>query len=289
MKIRLFILIIFLLIYCFTILAEISTVKDSDNNYSSHIFMYRDYPYNEIWKRFSNNPNRVPLNENGDSNCDGKPSFTINPITGFPEVVWSKFDGNDYEIAYSYFDGLEWSNHEIITDNNFNDFNPCIAFNNNGTLKITWWNDEPVQQVYYKIRKNSEDWSLKLRVSDHLEISRFPSIVALNNLSYISYETLTNQNNKDIYSANIDDDPDPHPTLTYRIKVGTSDFVSNSEPTPQLKDGHLWVDWIYDENFICWSEKIGNEWTPQRYERYSGPEDIIRTRLHVRMKVLNGQ
>lgn len=289
MKIKLFILAAFILICFVPLFAEMSAIRDSDDNYSSYLLIYRDSPNNEIWKKFSNDPNRVLLNENGDLNADGEPSFAINPITGSPEVVWSKFDGIDYEIAYSYFEGLEWSEYEIITYNNINDFDPCIAFNNDGTVKVAWWSDEPIQQVYYKVRKNNGEWSLTLRVSDFLETSRFPSITALNNLSYVGYESLANPGEKNICLGTIGEDPDPIPQLLTRKKVGTGNLVPNSEPMPHNENDHIWIDWIYDENFLCWSEKIDDEWTPQRYEPYSGPEDILRARLYIKIKVLDGQ
>jgi hypothetical protein len=289
MKIRLFILVISVLIFSFAALGEMSTVKDSNDNYSSHIFMYRDHPYDEIWGKFGDNPNRVSLNENGDLNCDQVPSFSINPTTGFLEVVWSKFDGTDYEVAYSCFNGSEWSSYDVITNNSFNDFDPYLAFSDDGIIKVTWWSDEPIPQVYYKIRKANGLWSLKLRISDPFETSRFPSIAALNHLSFISFEAPIDSNSKNIYVAGGTDDPDPHPYLINRVFIGSSDFAPNSQPKPHVLDGHIWVDWIYDENFLCWSEKIGKDWTLQRYEAYSGPDDIQRARLYIKIKVLNGQ
>lgn len=289
MKVRLLITFKFFLICCFAVLAEVSTVKDSNNNYTSHIFMGREYPHNEIWVKYGNDPNKIPLNENGDLNGDGKPALAVNPLTGYPEVAWSKFDGIDYEIAYSHFDGSTWSTPELITDNDINEFDPFIAFSGDGTVKITWWTDEPIQQVYYKLRKYSGDWSITIRVSDFLQKSQYPSIATLNNLSYVVYENPASPNVKNIVMGGIIDDPDPIPQLLSRITIASSDFAPNTLSTPHVLDGHVWVDWIYDENFLCWSEKIGEEWTPQRYEAYSGLDDIPRARLYIKIKVLNDQ
>lgn len=288
MKLKLFHFVIPLII-CFPLFAELSATKDSEGNYSNTIFIYSNFPDYQVWEKLSYNQNRRTLNENGDANGDQKPEFGLNPITGFPEVVWSKFDGSDYEISYSYFNGSEWANHEIITNNDLNDFDPCIEFSDDGTVKVAWWSDEEIQQVYYKIRKINGEWSSNLRVSNPLERSIFPSITALNNLSFVSFESISNSNQSSISLSTIDDDPDPIPALCSRIKIGSDDFAPNSNPSSHSKNGHLWVDWIYDENFLCWSEKIYDEWIFQRYEPYSGLDDIPRARLYIKIKVLNGQ
>ncbi len=267
--------------------AEVSVIKDLQGNYSCILFAYRDNPENEVWNRYSCFNNWLALNENGDLSSDGIPSFGINPITYLPEIVWSKFDGSDYEIAYSYFNGIAWSNIELLTDNNIDDLNPNITFNNNGKAKVTWWSDEIIPQVYYKIKEYNAPWSSSLCISNASEISRFPSIAPLENLSYAGFEKYVTQASKIILVAGIIDDPDPHsPGVTY---LGDSVFEPSTEPTSYFENGHLWVDWIYDENYLCWSEKIGDSWTAQQYEPYSGPDDIPRARLYIKTQVLNGQ
>jgi hypothetical protein len=288
MRFKLFIFAFLVLIFSSSVYSELSVLLDDNGNFSGIIFSYNDAPENEFWKKFSNSSNRILLNENGDCNLDGEPHFAIDPTAGLPAVVWSKFDGNDYEIAYSYFNGSIWSNYEFLTDNDQNDFDSRLAFNNEGTIKVTWWVDEPVPEIYYKIRKNSEPWSSSVRVSNISENSKYPSLVASADTSYIPYEISHPPNNKYIIIGSGTDAPDPIPSFSL-ANIGSSDFGQKSEPLPHSENGHLWVDWIYDGGFLCWSEKIGDQWTVQRYEPYSDSEDIPRARLYIKIKVLNGQ
>ncbi|MEW5807735.1 MAG: hypothetical protein AB1756_10385 [Acidobacteriota bacterium] len=288
MKLRFIIIFTFFAMCGISLHAELSVVKDSSDNYASTIFTFNETQHNEFWKKFSNNPNRALLNENGDLNGDGRPSFAINSFTGFPEVAWSRFDINKYEIVYSFYSGAEWSNYEFLTNDNIDDFDPFIVVSEDGTVKIAWWSNELIPQVYYKIKKYTSNWSLVLQISDPLEKSKYPSIAPYQNLSYVAYETIDSSNNKSIV-AEIIDDNDPIPHVSSKTTIGTSTFPNNTMPTVHAMNQHVWVDWIYDENYLAWSEKIGDQWTQQRYEPYSSSEDIPRARLYIKIKVLNNQ
>jgi lysophospholipase L1-like esterase len=48
--------------------------------------------------------------------------------SGRPLVVWSGYDGNDYEIYSSSWTGNAWTDAERITDNADSDLNPAVAF-----------------------------------------------------------------------------------------------------------------------------------------------------------------
>jgi len=53
-------------------------------------------------------------------------------------VVWSTYDGHDYEIFLSEFNGKDWFEAVRLTDNSENDASPCIALDDDGHPVISW-------------------------------------------------------------------------------------------------------------------------------------------------------
>jgi lysophospholipase L1-like esterase len=53
-------------------------------------------------------------------------------------VVWSSYDGEDYEVFLSEFDGTGWREAVHLTDNPVNDVCPCIALDGSGRPVISW-------------------------------------------------------------------------------------------------------------------------------------------------------
>jgi lysophospholipase L1-like esterase len=57
---------------------------------------------------------------------------------GFPWVVWSAYDGRNYEIYASAWDGRAWSAEEKITDNESGNSSPAIAFVYGSIPLVVW-------------------------------------------------------------------------------------------------------------------------------------------------------
>jgi lysophospholipase L1-like esterase len=57
---------------------------------------------------------------------------------GLPWVTWSSFDGHDYEIFYSAWNGRAWSEQERITDNTDTDTHPSLSFGSGGIPVVVW-------------------------------------------------------------------------------------------------------------------------------------------------------
>jgi lysophospholipase L1-like esterase len=53
-------------------------------------------------------------------------------------VVWSSYDGEDYELFLSQFDGRAWLEDIRLTDNGENDVFPCIALDASGRPVVSW-------------------------------------------------------------------------------------------------------------------------------------------------------
>jgi lysophospholipase L1-like esterase len=57
---------------------------------------------------------------------------------GFPWVAWSAYDGRDYEIYTSSWNGRAWSGEEKITDNESGNTSPSIAFVYGSIPLVVW-------------------------------------------------------------------------------------------------------------------------------------------------------
>jgi lysophospholipase L1-like esterase len=59
---------------------------------------------------------------------------------GLPWVVWSQYDGEDYEVFGSRFEGLGWADEEPLTDDPGSDAWPGLAFVEGGFPVVVWSN-----------------------------------------------------------------------------------------------------------------------------------------------------
>ncbi len=84
----------------------------------------------DAWSDPETIPNRTRFPAlNPDAVADGR---------GFIWVVWSSYDGEDYEIFLSKSDGKVWLEEVRLTDNTENDAFPCIALDAAGHPVISW-------------------------------------------------------------------------------------------------------------------------------------------------------
>ncbi|MGH9869268.1 MAG: hypothetical protein ACREAA_14030 [Candidatus Polarisedimenticolia bacterium] len=79
---------------------------------------------------------------------DSNPVLAKSPSTDLV-VVWSRRDGDDFELALSRRTaGLEWEPLTLLTDNYFADTNPRVVMGLNSDVHILWWANDaggPVQ------------------------------------------------------------------------------------------------------------------------------------------------
>jgi lysophospholipase L1-like esterase len=86
------------------------------------------------------------------------PDVDLGP-DGFPIVVWSEYDGNDYEIYFTSWDGESWSEEERITDNTESDSQPVVSHISGFTPIVVWSKSAQKRNgIFYKYR-NGPDWS----------------------------------------------------------------------------------------------------------------------------------
>jgi hypothetical protein len=94
-------------------------------------------------------------------------------------VVWSRYDGTDYKLAWSRFEGGGWRPVDLMlaVDAVADDLDPVLAFNDIGRAHVTWWRqDSGKGRVYISLFLTTR-WMVPLPLSEPEEDARAPSIV----------------------------------------------------------------------------------------------------------------
>lgn len=96
---------------------------------------------------------------------------------GFPWVTWSFFDGDDYEIAYSFWNGHVWSEQQRVTDNTDADLHPSLSFISGG-IPVVVWNASSGRQSMISCRYRSDGtWSPEICLhSSKIPLNESPKI-----------------------------------------------------------------------------------------------------------------
>ncbi len=198
-------------------LAEVSAVVDSSGNYENTIYIEKTRGKRVfIWTKFGNNRNQISLNEAGDLYGDLSPTIKENIYQeNFPCVVWPKFDGFDYEIAFSKWTLNGWSPIVYLEDidNPFDDLSPSIDFDQNARPYIAWFRDENgVRKIYISLFLETK-WMESLPVSDEGVDSWDPEITVNSEGEFdVAYMTSEGKRAKTIiinFPDTITDDIDP--------------------------------------------------------------------------------
>lgn len=120
------------------------------------------------------------LNPDGDRNGDLWPLVAeSNRSPHYPWVVWSRFNGEDYDMAWARWTGKRWSpigwvESEATTGN---DLDPDVSFDVTGRAYIVWSREENGSTRVYLSVYLVNRWMDGFLVSDPTQDSRYPTIV----------------------------------------------------------------------------------------------------------------
>jgi hypothetical protein len=172
----------------------------------------------------------TPLNPRGDATGDLLPVVAENPAQqGWPLAVWSRFNGLNYDLVWSRWEGRSWSPIAAVEEgpSPFDAIDPVIAFNANGRAHMVWMSqDDSSSTVYLSIFQGGK-WMSPYRVSDPGELAIRPAIEVLADGSVLaSYDTSTLHVVKTIIFAvptTITDDLNPFGTGATTTATSTTD------------------------------------------------------------------
>lgn len=214
---KIFLAVFFVVLLTSTALAEVSVKVDSFGNYEETIYIEKKTgKIIKFWTKFGNKHDHHALNEDGDLNRDLRPAIKENIYQeNYPYVVWPKFDGDDYEIAFSRWtlDGWERTVYVEETDNPFDDLDSVIDFDQNGRQYIAWWrNEKDIGRIYISIFIETK-WMTAYPISEEGIDSRNPEIAVKGEGEFeIIYSTPDGMESRTIvihFPDTITDDIDP--------------------------------------------------------------------------------
>ncbi|HEX5042835.1 MAG TPA: hypothetical protein VFV75_08000 [Candidatus Polarisedimenticolaceae bacterium] len=181
------------LLVCAPARAEVSAEVDAFGNYVRTVVVTAGSARRtKIWSPFRSRSTRLMLNSTGDATGDGWPAILESPVDGKPWVVWSHFDGADFDLAWSRFGEGNWEPVKslLALDSSDPDLDPVLAFDDGGRPYVTWWRNSPAQGRIYVSLFLTTRWMIPLQVSDPGEDARTPTLVVLpDRRMQVSYST----------------------------------------------------------------------------------------------------
>ncbi|MDH4466682.1 MAG: sialidase family protein [Bacteriovoracaceae bacterium] len=116
-------------------------------------------------------PSSLSDNISADGQNANGPQMAMNS-DGKIVISWQQFDGTDYQIYYSYFDGSNWHHPSSLSDNISNDgqysYSPQVAINDDGKIIITWYQSDGTNyQIFYSYYDGTS-WDHPSGLSDNI-------------------------------------------------------------------------------------------------------------------------
>lgn len=165
-------------------LAEVTARTDRDGQYlMTHVIPAGTAADPLVWSQGRYRAARFgghPLNVDGDRNGDLWPTVVESPVAPhYPMVVWSKFNGQAYNLAWSRWSLEGWEPVRQVVTRRMpgQDFDPFIVFTGEGRPVLAWWNEQPDGhgEIYISMFLASR-WAAPVRVSDPNVDARYPTL-----------------------------------------------------------------------------------------------------------------
>ena len=202
--------------------AEVSAEVDRDGQYVRTIVLSNASTKNlRIWTVMRARGGYVALNPDGDATADLWPVIIEDPQNNnHPWVVWSRFNGMDYDLAWSRWVGDGWQDVRWLEGRTRTgqDIDPHLTLGDSGRPYVAWWTERGgLSRVYFSVFLSSR-WMRGYLVSDDSVDSRFPAIRVNDDGSVtIDYSTPGGSESRTILfndGVSINDDLDPVNSLT---------------------------------------------------------------------------
>jgi hypothetical protein len=216
--------------------AEVSAELDSQGNYVGMYILSNSSVKNlKIWTAKRGVTNYVPLNPDGDPNGDLWPYHVENPLEyNHPMVVWSRFNGVDYDLAWSRWRFDAWSPISWLESAPYelgDDLDPHLIIDEaDGRPYVAWWRDDGgVGRIYLSLFLDTV-WMDAYPVSLEGEDGRYPTVTLQEDGTIrVDYETPLGPVSRIVIFARphtITDDLNPFDTLSMSDGDG-SESLSN--------------------------------------------------------------
>lgn len=228
------------------------------------------------------------LNPSGSVDGDQPPGLAIGSTTGFPIAVWSVWDGTDFEIVLSLFDGDAWSPREQVTNNSVNDTDPSVTSREDGSTAVVWRSDSLIPRIQYREREPTGTWSPIVDVSDGSQSAAHPVLIANGGRVRVAYIEAGGGGTRFVKVAGGGDEAFPWPSVFEPEVIAITYW--NGELAPGLfsaPSGAISI-WTDSSTAIGFSRYDGINWSLPQFEPYVGPEDLERARIRAKQRALRG-
>ena len=246
------------------------------------------------WQEFRPlEPGRI-LNADGDTRGDGRPDLAMSRVglsgepSGFrPLVVWAYNAGGDFDIAFSEWDGGQWTPIAFLTSGIEDERDPRLFVEADGTVQVVWWTSGESEEVYLTTREaGSSGWSAPVIVTAGTETGRRPSVAVLDGQLVVAYErdSAVPGMVRDVVAAARQAGGDfVHETVGSTVRPDPLDAVVHVE------SGREWAEWMHEaEEFRCAERDAEGAWIPGTPEPWNDPSwiGVEHTRKAVRTRIL---
>lgn len=178
-------------------LAEVSVRNGRDGNYvGTRVIAPELQSTRSLWSVRGKAQPGLTLNPMGDRNGDLWPTIAESTLAPhYPWVVWSRFNGTDYDLAWSRWTGSAWSSIQTVepqTENKLprHDLDPAVAFDAQGRPYLVWWRDDPQGGTVLLSVFVGDTWRHAFAVSAAGVDGRYPTIsVVAPGLLDVHYQT----------------------------------------------------------------------------------------------------
>jgi hypothetical protein len=176
------ILILLILAACVPIHAEVSVRTDRDGDYIATQVFYVGLAGAErkIWSPRGRGVRKADvLNASGDATGDLWPAICESPNPPYyPVVVWSRFSGVDYDLAWSHWTGDSWKDVAwvFMRIEPGDDLDPDLVIDSTGRPYVVWWRDSASGGQVFASTLLVSRWTEPFLLSELLVDSRYPTI-----------------------------------------------------------------------------------------------------------------
>lgn len=285
--------------------------------------LYTNFRGGQVWApvRSGLPPERI-LNPEGDLHGDILDDWGVNPVSGMPEVAWSRQRGDGYDVVFSWWDGQVWQGPVAVSHSSFgtSHLRARLYHDLDGSRYVMWTargSDDsdallaaslPGDPYFCHPRRMHPDDVEGLLPSGvmtdlslltiHEEVrpsgDRFLELLEWALIEPwargVPVDNPVNRGETEIGDGAASSMQAPRPDSgegPSRPSADTFEDEVPSDPRVYLEDDVLWVDWVDSSTRMGYSVWENGDLGPNHYVSIDGPGDLSRARKKIRQTVLH--